>query len=389
MLAGSASRPELEGVRSWRSAPRWQPDTFLPPQRPLSCPPASSLRRPSPTPLITQRHIARPGRRPGPPGGHPAAYRSPGRRSCARRRWPRAGRSAGSSARGRRRSAAQACAGYATYAGWTNNATNDDLVTASAICVAESGGQPTVYYCNPTGQDGYYPPVSCSGMYDRGLWQIDNQAWTSITDTCAFTAKCNADGAYTISQRRRELFSLGHVHQRDLLQLPDRRPVRRPGAARWHAAQRPGRRLPVPGGLHPERPAITSACGSGTGRQQWRMAGRAIRDGTYCLAVASAGSRAAVHLRRCNGSSYQQWTALGNGLLRNALGEPVPARPGQHSHPGNPGQRGLVHPDRVPHVVAAVRPVRPPAVPRPAARSAPAVPRPAARIRLAGHGTAL
>jgi len=85
--------------------------------------------------------------------------------------------------------AAQACAGYATYAGWTNNASHNDLVTASAICMAESGGQPTVYYCNPTRKDGYYPPVACSGVYDRGLWQIDDQAWASITNTCAFTAK--------------------------------------------------------------------------------------------------------------------------------------------------------------------------------------------------------
>ena len=44
--------------------------------------------------------------------------------------------------------AAQACASYATYAGWANTAPNDELVTASAICVAESGGRPTVYYCN-------------------------------------------------------------------------------------------------------------------------------------------------------------------------------------------------------------------------------------------------
>ena len=49
------------------------------------------------------------------------------------------------------------------------------------------------------------------------------------------------------------------------------------------------------------------------------MAGPAIRDGGYCLAVASRAKTAAVRLRRCNASAYQQWTALGNGLLRNAL----------------------------------------------------------------------
>jgi hypothetical protein len=33
----------------------------------------------------------------------------------------------------------------------------------------------------------------------------------------------------------------------------------------------------------------------------------------------SASATANVRLRRCNGSSYQLWTALGNGLLRSAL----------------------------------------------------------------------
>ena len=217
-------------------------------------------------------------------------------------------------------SAAQACAGYATYAGWTNDTSGNDLVVASAICVAESGGQPTVYYCNPTGQDGYFPPVSCSGMYDRGLWQIDNQAWASITDTCAFTAKCNADGAYAISQRGAS-FSPWATYTS--------------GAYTNYltAAQAAVRALAggtVPSGVAgvclsraayaQDAPAVTSTCGSGVGRQQWRVARHAIRDGDYCLAVASPAKTAAVRLRRCNRSGYQQWTALGGGLVRNALG---------------------------------------------------------------------
>ena len=215
--------------------------------------------------------------------------------------------------------AAQACAGYATYAGWTNNASNDDLVTASAICVAESGGQPTVYYCNPTGKDGYYPPVACSGMYDRGLWQIDNQAWTSITDTCAFTAKCNADGAYSISQHGTS-FSPWATYTSGVY------------SNYLTAAQSAVRALrggTLPSGVAgvclsraayaQDAAVITSTCGSGAGRQQWRIGRHAVRDGDYCLAVASPSKTAAAHLRRCNESSYQQWTALGNGLLRNAL----------------------------------------------------------------------
>ena len=215
--------------------------------------------------------------------------------------------------------AAQACAGYATYAGWTNNASQDDLVTASAICMAESGGQPTVYYCNPTGKDGYYPPVACSGVYDRGLWQIDNQAWAGITNTCAFTAKCNADGAYAISQRGTS-FSPWATYTSGAY------------SNYLSAAQSAIRALrggTVPSGVAgvclsraayaQDAAVITSTCGSGAGRQQWHIGRQAVRDGKYCLAVASPSATAPVHLRRCNGSAYQQWTALGNGLLRNTL----------------------------------------------------------------------
>ena len=215
--------------------------------------------------------------------------------------------------------AAQACAGYATYAGWTNNASHGDLVTASAICVAESGGQPTVYYCNPTGKDGFYPPVACSGMYDRGLWQIDNQAWASITDTCAFAAKCNADGAYAISQRGSSFSPWATYTSGAYSNYLS-------AAQSAIAALRGGT---VPSGVAgvclsraayaQDAAAITSTCGNGVGRQQWRIGRHAVRDGKYCLAVASPSKTAAVHLRRCNRSAYQQWTALGNGLLRNTL----------------------------------------------------------------------
>jgi hypothetical protein len=51
----------------------------------------------------------------------------------------------------------------------------------------------------------------------------------------------------------------------------------------------------------------------------WRIVGTAIKDGHFCLAVASDSATAGVRLRRCNGSKYQQWAALGNGLLQNAL----------------------------------------------------------------------
>ena len=134
---------------------------------------------------------------------------------------------------------------------------------------------------------------------------------------------------------------------------------------------------------------ITSTCGGGLGKQQWRIGRHAVRDGDYCLAVASPSKTAAARLRRCNGSAYQQWTALGNGLLRNTLAG-RPARPEQHGHPGHPGQRGFVHHGRVARLVAPLshtpgfrrcRVQRPGSVSGRAAPSDPA--------RLAEHGTAL
>ncbi len=216
--------------------------------------------------------------------------------------------------------AAQTCARYATSAGWANTAgPASTLVVASAICVAESGGQATVYYCNPTGTDGYYPPVSCAGLYDRGLWQLDSQAWASISNECAFAAKCNADGAYGISQ--------------DGLSFTPWATYTSGAYGSYLSAAQAAvsalRHGTVPGGVPgvclsrvkyiANAAAVIARCGSGARRQEWRIAGQAIKDGRFCLAVASASATANVRLRRCNGSSYQRWRALGTGLLRSAL----------------------------------------------------------------------
>lgn len=216
--------------------------------------------------------------------------------------------------------AAQTCARYATGAGWANTTGSaSTLVVASAICAAESGGQATVYYCNQTRTDGYYPPVNCAGMYDRGLWQLDSQAWTTISDACAFTPKCNADGAYGISQSGLSFtpwatYTSG-VYGNYL------------SAAQ--AAVTALRHGTVPGGVAgvclsrvkyaANAAAVIARCGSGARRMEWRIAGPAVKDGKFCLAVASAGATASVRLRRCNGSKYQQWTGTGTGLLRSAL----------------------------------------------------------------------
>src|SRR5450759_4637437 len=85
--------------------------------------------------------------------------------------------------------AAQTCSSYAAAAGWANNGS---LVTAIAVCMAESGGQASVYYCHATGRD---------GAYDRGLWQLDSAGQSGTTDACAFTPQCSANVAYAVSGR--------------------------------------------------------------------------------------------------------------------------------------------------------------------------------------------
>jgi len=233
--------------------------------------------------------------------------------------------------------AAQTCARYATSAGWANTAGSaSTLVVASAICVAESGGQATVYYCNPTKTDGYYPPVNCVGMYDRGLWQLDSQAWAAISNTCAFTAACNADGAYGISQEGLS-FSPWATYTSG---------VYGNYLAEAQAAVTALRHGTVPGGVAGvclsrvkyavNAAAVIARCGSGARRMDWRVAGPAIKDGKFCLAVASAYATAGVRLRRCNGSDYQQWTATGTGLLRNALAGRCLRDPGGTNVVGTP-----------------------------------------------------
>jgi hypothetical protein len=215
--------------------------------------------------------------------------------------------------------AAQTCARYATAAGWVNSAPVSTLVTATAICVAESGGQATVYYCDPTRQDGYYPPVNCAGLYDRGLWQLDSQAWKSISDACAFAPRCNADAAYGISQSGQSftpwatynsgIFTTYLASAQAAVTGLSTGTV--PSGILGVCLSRPGYTAGAP--------AITARCASGRKQQQWHVAGTSIRDGKLCLAAASAAKAAPVVLSACANVPAQQWVAQGNGELRNAL----------------------------------------------------------------------
>jgi lysozyme-like protein/ricin-type beta-trefoil lectin protein len=235
--------------------------------------------------------------------------------------------------------AAQTCASYATAAGWANNGS---LVTASAVCMAESGGQAAVYYCDATGHDGDYPPVKCPGVYDRGLWQLDSAGQSAVTDACAFAPQCNADAAYVVSARGSS-FAAWSVYvngvytsyvgaARDAVQALTSGTVAS-GVAGVCLARGPEAA---------NAPVITGRCGTGAAGQQWGVPGAAnlpagtnarpatnarlstnvlagtIRSGPLCAAPASTAPDAAVRLRRCDGLAWQQWAQSATGELRNA-----------------------------------------------------------------------
>ena len=165
------------------------------------------------------------------------------------------------------------------------------------------GGQATVYYCNTSGQDGYYPPVNCSGTYDRGLWQIDNQAWTTISDACAFTARGATRTAPTGSAGTARASPRGRPTPAG--STPTTWPTRRrPWAACTSARSRRGRRrVPVPGQVRP-------GCGRRHRRvRQWHPApamghlradhpGMAPTASAVASAARNANARAAAVRRR-------------------------------------------------------------------------------------------
>lgn len=58
---------------------------------------------------------------------------------------------------------------------------------AAAVAMAESGGDPKAVN------------VNSSGSRDRGLWQINDQYHSEVSDDCAFNPVCNAKAMYKIS----------------------------------------------------------------------------------------------------------------------------------------------------------------------------------------------
>jgi hypothetical protein len=227
--------------------------------------------------------------------------------------------------------AAQTCSSYAAAAGWANNGS---LVTASAVCMAESGGQASVYYCEATGHDGAYPPVACRGHYDRGLWQLNSAGQPGTTDVCAFTPQCNANAAYAVSDRGTS-FAAWSVYANG-------------GYARYVGDAQEAVSALASGTVASgvlgvclarrqyagNAPVVSGLCGTGVPQQQWSTLGGTIRRGQFCAAPASAAASAIVWLRRCNGLTWQQWTQSPTGQLRNTLTGGCLSDPGGSLAPG-------------------------------------------------------
>jgi hypothetical protein len=108
---------------------------------------------------------------------------------------------------------AQVCGAVAAKGGFsynteisTNAGSYPIVVVAVAVALAESGCQYNIYLCNPSLAQGYYPPVSCpagTGSYDRGLWQINSNSHSEVSDACAFQVQCNTAAAFLISSKGR------------------------------------------------------------------------------------------------------------------------------------------------------------------------------------------
>jgi hypothetical protein len=216
--------------------------------------------------------------------------------------------------------AAQACAAYAASAGWANNGSyGGNLVTAVAVCVAESGGQPAIYYCEGNGTVGYYPPVHCpGGSYDRGLWQLNSKAQAGVTDACAFRPGCNAGAAYAISAGGTSFAPWAVYGSSRYARYLGAAQAAVNGLAAGAVASAAfgvcaARANPAAGAA-----VVVGECGRGSAAQQWTVTAGTVRAGPLCLTAGSGSGRAAVTASPCAGGAGQAWTQAAPGELKNA-----------------------------------------------------------------------
>ena len=221
--------------------------------------------------------------------------------------------------------ASSTCVRYATRAGWANNGYfAGDLVTAVAICVAESAGDPNRIVCDKSGMvvgQGDFPGFTCPAgttSYDRGLWQLNTAVPRAVSDTCAFDPVCNAGTAYLASGRGTSFAPWSSYDQDVYSTFID-------------AAQTAVTQLssgPVTSALLGEclvqaKSAVGAKveianCGGGAITQQWSVSGGKLRSGSVCATISSTSAATpGVVLRRCAAQKIQTWKVFGRSELRN------------------------------------------------------------------------
>lgn len=224
--------------------------------------------------------------------------------------------------------ASATCAQYAARAGWANNGYfAGDLVTATAICVAESAGDPKVYVCDENGKvvgQGEYvagQPIKCPAgttSYDRGLWQLNSQTASSTTDTCAFDPVCNASVAYLASSRGTSFVPWSSYDQNTYAKYID-------GAQSAVTKLAVGAVASAELGECLQAQSVSGAkvvianCGKGGAIQRWTVTGGKLRSGSLCAAISSTSAASpGIVLRHCASQKTQQWSVAGRDELRNA-----------------------------------------------------------------------
>ncbi len=222
------------------------------------------------------------------------------------------------------------CVMYATRAGWANNGYfGGDLLTAATICVAESAGDQKLIVCDNAKGDvighGDSPGFTCpagTDSEDRGLWQLNSKAASTVSDACAFNPICNADHAYVFSGRGTS-FAPWSSYDEDTYAAPFLDRVQR-GVTNLSDGSVTSAVLGEC--LSKGRPAagakvIIANCGINSSSQSWSKASRgrlnAFGDG-HCLAISAQGSNPAVVLQRCAIRPAQEWSVFGRDELRNA-----------------------------------------------------------------------
>jgi Ricin-type beta-trefoil lectin domain/Lysozyme like domain len=240
--------------------------------------------------------------------------------------------------------AVRTCVTYAARAGWPDNGYyGGDLVTAAAICVAESAGNPNLIVCDNkagaiTGQ-GNYPKFSCppgTYSYDRGLWQLNTKAASSVSNKCAFNSVCNAGQAYLFSGRGTSFAPWSSYDQDtyagpflDLVQAA----VTKLKLGTITSALL-GECL-VPGKATAGSKVTIANCGTGATDQLWSFAGGKLKSGSRCAAITSRSAKQpGVVLESCTKSKAQAWAPAGLDELRNAADGNCLTDPGENLKTG-------------------------------------------------------